>query len=119
MSPALRDQDILEHIVRAAEKLMRFRATRSEADFMGDEVVQDAAIRNLEVIGEAVTKLTTEFKTAHADIPWGDIVGMRNRLIHGYMTVNLEIVWDTITTVVPPFLDRIRAAAREPHAPNR
>ncbi len=78
---------------------------------MADEVLQDAAIRNLEVIGEAVTKLSSELKALHADVPWAEIAGMRNRLIHGYMTVNLEIVWDTVTQVIPPFLERIRAIA--------
>ena len=111
MTPALRDRDILGHIVLAATKLLRFTAGRSEAAFMADEVLQDAAIRNLEVIGEAVTKLSSELKALHADVPWAEIAGMRNRLMHGYMTVNLEIVWDTVTKVIPPFLERIRAIA--------
>ncbi len=88
MTPALRDRDLLGHIVAAATKLLRFTADKSEADFMTDEVLQDAVIRNLEVIGEAVTKLSAELKAVHPDVPWSDIAGMRNRLIHGYMTVN-------------------------------
>lgn len=83
MTPALRDQEILGHIAAAATKLLRFTAGKSEAEFMADEVLQDAVIRNLEVIGEAVTKLSAELKVAHADEPWSDIAGMRNRLIHG------------------------------------
>ena len=113
MTPALRDREVLGHIATAATKLLRFSAGKSEAEFMADELLQDAVIRNLEVIGEAVTKLSAELKAFHADVPWSDIAGMRNRLIHGYMTVNLEIVWDTVTTVVPPFLARIRAIADE------
>ena len=109
MRPALRDRDILGHILIATEKLLRLSARASEADFMADEVLQDAAIRNLEVIGEAVTKLTPGLKAAHAHIPWGDIARMRNRLINAYMTVNIEIVWDTVTTVIPPFAQQIRA----------
>ena len=111
MTPALRDGDLLGHIVAAATKLLRFTADKSEADFMADEVLQDAVIRNLEVIGEAVTKLSSELKAVHPDVPWSDIAGMRNRLIHGYMTVNLEIVWDTVATVVPAFLHRVHAIA--------
>ena len=111
MTPARRDREVLGHIVTAATKLLRFTAGKSDADFMADEVLQDAAIRNLEVIGEAVTKLSAELKAFHADVPWTDIAAMRNRLIHGYMTVNLEIVCDTVTMVVPPFLDRIRTIA--------
>jgi uncharacterized protein with HEPN domain len=73
VTPALRDRDILGHIVLAATKLLRFTAGRSEAAFMADEVLQDDAIRNLEVIGEAVTKSSSELKALHADVPWAEI----------------------------------------------
>lgn len=107
MSKSLRDLDYLAHIREAISKIERFTRGKTEADFLSDDLVQDAVIRNLEIIGEAVTKLSPEFKTRHDDVPWGEIAGMRNRLIHAYMSVNLEIVWSTIQEVLPTFLARI------------
>ena len=69
MTPTQRDRDVLGHIAAAATKRLRFTAGKSEANFMADEVLQDAAIRNREVIGEAVTELSAELKSLHADIP--------------------------------------------------
>ena len=95
MSSAMRDADFLDHIREAIVKIEQYMKERSDADFMGDSFLQDAVIRNLEIIGEAVTKLSDALKAAHADVPWVDISGMRNRLIHGYFAVNLQIVLGT------------------------
>ncbi len=65
-------------------------------------------MRNLEIIGEAVTKLSPSLKSTYNEVPWHEISGMRNRLIQGYMEVNLEIVWDTVHKVLPEFLAQIR-----------
>jgi uncharacterized protein with HEPN domain len=78
-----------------------------------DEKTQDAVIRNLEIIGEAATKLSPELKAKYDEIPWGDIAGMRNRLIHGYFEVNLDIVWSTVEKVLPEFEAQIKALRRE------
>ena len=82
---------------------------KTEAEFMASELVQDGVIRNLEIIGEAVSKLSPELKARHADVPWREVSGMRNRLIHGYMSVNLNIVWDTVVKVLPEFLETVTA----------
>ncbi|MGL1833275.1 HepT-like ribonuclease domain-containing protein [Rhodocyclaceae bacterium SMB388] len=103
----LRDADYLEHIRDAISKIQRFTDGKTEADFRTDDLIQDAVIRNLEVIGEAVTKLSPELKQRHDDVRWNEIAGMRNRLIHAYMNVNLEIVWNTVMDVLPSFLRRI------------
>lgn len=113
MSKALRDGDYLEHIRDAITRISRYLAGKIEADFLGDELVQDGVIRNLEIIGEAVTKLSPELKARYADVPWGEISGMRNRLIHGYISVNLEIVWSTVQKVVPDFFGKITDIQRE------
>ncbi len=109
MSNQLRDEDYLEHMLEAATRIQRYVAGKSEGDFASDDLLQDGVIRNLEVIGEAVAKLTPEMKAAHANVPWGLISGMRNRLIHGYMSINLQIVWDTVRKVVPQFATDIVA----------
>jgi uncharacterized protein with HEPN domain len=64
-------------------------------------MTHDAVIRQLEIIGEATKNLSSDFRSAHPQIPWKDIAGMRDRLIHGYMAVDLPAVWDTATTDVP------------------
>lgn len=113
MSKELRDQDYLEHIQGAIAKIRRYIAGKNEAGFMADDLVQDSVIRNLEIIGEAVTKLSTELKAAHGDVPWGEISGMRNRLIHGYISVNLQIVWDTVEKVLPGFLVQVESIQKQ------
>lgn len=113
MSKQLRDADYLEHIQDAIAKIFRYTTGGNEAEFIGNELVQDGVIRNLEIIGEAVSKLSPELKAKRADIPWSDISGMRNRLIHGYVTVNLEIVWSTVEKVLPDFLAKLNDIQRE------
>lgn len=66
-------------------------------------MMQDAIIRNLEIIGEAVSKLSDEIKNSNIDIPWRKISGLRNRLIHGYVSVDLDIVWNTVEDILPSF----------------
>jgi len=87
----LRDKDYVHHILGAISSLESYTA-EGETAFMVDRKTQDAVIRNLEVIGEAANKLSPEFHSSQPDIPWIDIIGMRNRLIHGYLTVDLNIV---------------------------
>lgn len=113
MSKALRDADYLEHIQDAMDRILRYTMGMDEAGFIDDELIQDGVIRNLEIIGEAVTKLSPELKTRHSDVPWREISGMRNRLIHGYISVNLEIVWSTVEKVVPAFLGKVMDIRRE------
>ena len=72
-------------------------------------MAQDAVIRNFEVIGEAVKNLSEELKALHADVPWRNIAAMRDKLIHHYFGVNLDVVWDTVVNVLPEFHERIRA----------
>lgn len=112
MSAIFRDPDYLDHIRDAIDRINRYTAGINDAEFKRNELVQDAVIRNLEIIGEAVTKLSPELKARHADIPWLDISGMRNRLIHGYVTVNLDIVWSTVEKVLPGFLGRLAEIRR-------
>ena len=78
-------------------------------------MVQDAVVRNLEVIGEAVSKLSESLKTENGQIPWRQISGMRNRLIHGYMTTNLEIVWNTVEKLLPGFKKEIEILSNTLH----
>ena len=103
-----RDEDYLRHILDAIGAIESYVQT-GEEDFRRDRKTRDAVIRNLEVIGEAAGKLSAQLRQQHPAIPWGKIAGMRNRLIHGYLTVNQDIVWSTVAQVLPDFKQRIEA----------
>jgi uncharacterized protein with HEPN domain len=109
VKPKLGDDDYLRHIEEAGAKIGRFIAGKSDEAFLADEITQDAVIRNLEIVGEAVSKLSDELRNANPDIPWLAIGGMRNRLIHGYFSVNMTIVLDTAKVMLPAFLVRVKA----------
>jgi uncharacterized protein with HEPN domain len=102
----LRDEDYLNHVLDAISSIESY-VEDGETAFMYERKTQDAVIRNLEIIGEAVNKLSSNLQASHPDIPWADIVGMRNRLIHGYLTVDLNVVWSTVEEVLPSFKTKI------------
>ena len=90
-------QVYLAHI-RDSIGLIREYTAEGKAAFLLDRKTQDAVIRNLEIIGEAVKQLPTELTGRHKAIPWKDVAGMRDRLIHHYFGVNLEMVWGVVET---------------------
>ncbi len=69
--------------------------------FDKNELVQDAVIRNIEIIGEASTRVSDDFRASHSEIPWREMAGMRDKLIHDYMGVDLDVVWRTIEIDIP------------------
>ncbi len=100
------DRIYLAHIRDAIERIDRF-TTSGRDQFMGEPMVQDAVIRNLEVIGEAVKGLSAELRDMNADIPWQRIAGMRDVLIHHYFGVKLETVWQVIVEHLPGLKMRV------------
>jgi len=86
----------VEDIVEAIERIQGYTEGMSFEDFIADQKTVDAVIRNLEIIGEAAKHIPDEFKALHPDIPWREIAGMRDRLIHAYFGVDLSLVWHTI-----------------------
>lgn len=101
-----RDEDYLGHILDAIGMIETY-AAEGEEIFMRDRKTQDAIIRNLEIVGEAASKLSPGLQNEHADIPWARVSGMRNRLIHGYLSVDLDLVWSTVAETLPAFRRRI------------
>jgi uncharacterized protein with HEPN domain len=90
----------LEDIRDAVEKILRYTSGGRD-EFFSDSMRQDAVIRNLEVMGEAVRKVSTDTREAHPEVPWRQIAATRDRVIHGYFTVDLEIVWEIVETELP------------------
>lgn len=106
--------DYLGHILDAIERSHDYVEDLDEVGFLADRKTQDAVIRTFEVIGEAsnnIRKHYPEIVAAHPDIPFARAVGMRNLLSHGYFLVDLEAVWKTIHSDLPPFYDAVRALA--------
>lgn len=94
-SPAA-DRIYLESMLDAISRIRRYVGRKRRAGFLADPLLQDAVIRNIEVIGEAAGRVSREFALRHPGIPWSDIAGMRHRLIHGYLSVNLNTVWQVV-----------------------
>jgi uncharacterized protein with HEPN domain len=100
---------LLEDMRDAAAKIARYVQGKNAAAFLADEQCEDACVRNLEIIGEAASRLPEKFLSAHPEVDWRKIVGLRNRIVHGYFGVDFEIVWRIITFDPPllrEFLDR-------------
>jgi uncharacterized protein with HEPN domain len=109
MTPSERDAGYLADMQTAAAKIQRYTDGFSVDDFMSSELVQDAVLRNIAIIGEAVSKLSDSTTGNHPEVPWRDIAGMRNRLVHDYGGVNLNLVWNTVQQVIPGFVKTVDA----------
>lgn len=91
------DGDYLRDIREAARRIRAYTNALTYEQFLADAKTQDAAVRNLEIIGEATKGLSARLRRKYSDVPWKAMAGVRDRLIHGYFGVNLDIVWDIIT----------------------
>ena len=94
----------VRHMLAASKEAMEFATGKTRMDLEKDRLHMLAIIKSIEIIGEAASKVTETFKTENSNIPWNDIINMRNRLIHAYFDVNLDIVWQTIKTDLPDLI---------------
>ena len=98
---------MLADIREALAKIAVYVQGLDEAAFASNSLVVDAVLRNISVIGEAASRLPEDYVRAHSEIEWRKIIGMRNRLIHGYFGVSLPLVWQTIQTHLPDLRDKL------------
>jgi uncharacterized protein with HEPN domain len=96
-----KDETTLLDIDVAAQRIIEFVQGFSFERFAADEKTWSAVLYQIGVIGEAVKRLSEPFRTAHSSIPWPQMAGMRNRVIHGYDAVDFERVWETVTESIP------------------
>ncbi|AGK60039.1 hypothetical protein Asulf_00003 [Archaeoglobus sulfaticallidus PM70-1] len=97
-TPELFVQDMLE----AIEKIERYTSSIEDLeDFMREDMVVDAVLRNLEIIGEAAKNIPEDLRSKYGEIPWKRVVGLRNVVIHGYFAVDLEVVWVIVKRQLP------------------
>ncbi|HSW97007.1 MAG TPA: DUF86 domain-containing protein [Candidatus Saccharimonadales bacterium] len=103
----------LDDIITSINSITKYIQGKSKEDFDLDEEVQDAVIRRLEIIGEAVKRLPQEFRDQHPEVKWKGATGMRDVLIHMYDEVDTTQVWLTITEVLPPFKVQIQEILKQ------
>jgi uncharacterized protein with HEPN domain len=104
----------IEDIIEAIEKIRAYTAEISLETFGGDSKAVDAVIRNVEVIGEASQHLPSDIRARFPKIPWDEMRGIRNVLIHEYFGVDVEVLWETIQSDLPPLLPLLRRILAEP-----
>ena len=93
--------DYLDDILDGVEKIKRYTREMTYEEFVEDPKTVDAVLRNFEVIGEAAKNVPDDIRQEYDDVPWSEMAGMRDKLIHGYATVELQIIWTTIQEEVP------------------
>ena len=91
----------LTHISEAVALIERSVGRRGREALTTDEDLRDATIYRLQTLAESTQRLSPDLKAAHPELPWTDIAGLRNRLVHGYLGVNLDIVWDIVERELP------------------
>lgn len=104
-----RDEQRLSDILDALDWIVRAIAGRTEASFVADETLCYAVAQRLTTVGEAVARLTPELKARHVSVPWHDIVGLRNILVHQYFGIHWPLVWQTAEDHVPVVRAQIEA----------
>lgn len=107
----MREADRLrvQHMIDAANDIVRFISGRQRADLDSDRMLHLAVVRSVEIIGEAASQISKETRASAPEIPWRAIIGMRNRLIHAYWDIDADIVWKTVTERIPGLLSMLRA----------
>jgi len=102
-----RDEPLLLDMLFAAREARIFVADMDLAQFVASKLHQNAVIRSLEVIGEAASPVSAQFRDAHPEIPWRQVISMRNRLIHAYSNVSLDTVWDVLQDKLPALVSTL------------
>ena len=103
-----RDSALLHDIFESARLAVSYLSGTTLAEFLDDVQLQDAVIRRLEIIGEAANQLTDQSVTERSDLPWREMIGMRNVLIHQYGEVDPSVVWETVQRDLPPLIALLR-----------
>ena len=106
MSPT--DQVRLQHMLDAARKVQQFTRNSTRKDLDTDEKLSLAIVRLLEICGEAAKAVSLPIKDANPQVPWSQIGRTRDRLIHGYFNVDMDIVWQIVVADIPPLINKVQ-----------
>lgn len=102
-----RDLDRLHHVLEAARKAVALTAGMTRSDLDDDDVRALAIVHLVEIVGEASKGVSAELRSSHPDVPWNQMAATRDRLVHGYYSVDLDIVWQIVTSDLPPVVKAI------------
>lgn len=97
MREPLRDRERLEHILAAIDRVARYTSGKTYDDLVADDMMYYAVVKNIEIIGEAANMLTSDFQNVHPEVPWKNVKGMRNYIVHEYFQIDDLVVWDVVT----------------------
>ncbi|MGA2352312.1 MAG: DUF86 domain-containing protein [Terracidiphilus sp.] len=106
----LRAPDYFEHLLQACDRILQYTSRITHDQFITDSMVQDAVLRNIEILGEATKNLMEclpDLQSTYPQIPWIDIYGMRNRIAHAYFFINFELVWTVVVENIPELRQQI------------
>ncbi len=103
----------VHHMLDHAQEVVKMVRGRHRADLDSDRLMNLALVRLMEVIGEAATRVPEDFRCRYPEVPWRDIADLRNRLIHGYDTVNFDRLWTIIEQDLPPLIEQLEAIVQE------
>ena len=106
-------RDYLEDMLSSAKEVIEFTKGMEFQNFRQDRKTINATLRSLEVMGEAAKKIPEQIRVKYPTVPWRDIAGMRDKLIHEYHGVDLNIIWKTIQEEIPPLIPVLEAVLRE------
>ena len=98
----------IQDMIEFSEKVLSYTDGMDQDAFVADGRTYDATLRNLELIGEAATHIPNEVRAAHPEIQWRRIIGTRNRVAHGYLGLDDDVIWDIISTDIPKLLPALR-----------
>ena len=117
----MRKDDVIRllHMLDAAREAVAFSRARTRGDLNNDRQLVLALVKDVEIVGEAATQVTKPTRQQLPDIPWEQIVGMRNRLVHAYFDINLDIVWKTIQGDLPELIILLERAIPPEYGPTQ
>ena len=98
----------IQDMIAFGERALLYTQGLDQEEFIGDTRTYDATLHNIELIGEAATHVPAQVREAHPEIEWRRIVGTRNRVAHGYLGIDSDVVWDVIQTDIPELLPKLR-----------
>ena len=103
-----KDSAVIQDMKEAINRIISYTSRMEYDGFLQDNKTQDAVIRNIEILGEAAKLLSDETKEKYPNIPWKDIAGTRDKLIHDYFGVNIDIVWDIAKNEIPSLSEQLK-----------
>ena len=113
MSNGRRDTDYLDDMEHGIKKVITHLEGLDKEQFLRDEWTQDAVVRNIEIIGQAAKELSESTREMCPEVDWKKLMGMRDRLAHGYFAINLDVVWNTVQEDLPHLLVQVQGLKKQ------